>query len=45
VFSATHQYRSCIRIACGHPAETLVPAVRRLGSLLATASLPADPVD
>jgi DNA-binding transcriptional MocR family regulator len=45
VFSATHQYRNCIRIACGHPAETLVPAVRRLGSLLATASLPAAPVD
>ena len=36
VFSATLQYRDCIRIACGHPAEVMVPAVRRLAPLLQT---------
>jgi DNA-binding transcriptional MocR family regulator len=35
IFSATLQYRNCIRISCGHPAEVLVPAIRRLASLLA----------
>ena len=34
VFSATLQYRNCIRIACGHPADVLVPAIRRLAALL-----------
>jgi DNA-binding transcriptional MocR family regulator len=33
-FSANHQYKSCIRIACGHPAEVLRPAVRTLARLL-----------
>ena len=34
IFSATLQYRHCIRIACGHHAEVLVPAIRQLATLL-----------
>ena len=33
-FSASLQYRSYIRIACGHPAEEMRPAVRSLAQLL-----------
>jgi DNA-binding transcriptional MocR family regulator len=33
-FSASHQYKSCIRIACGYPPEVLRPAVRTLARLL-----------
>lgn len=34
VFSANLQYRSCIRLACGHPIDVLRPAIRRLSRLL-----------
>lgn len=34
-FSASHQYRSCIRLACGHPADVLRPAIRTIARLLA----------
>jgi DNA-binding transcriptional MocR family regulator len=34
IFSATLQYRNCIRIACGHPTEVLIPAIRKLATLL-----------
>jgi DNA-binding transcriptional MocR family regulator len=34
-FSASLQYRSYIRLACGHPAEVMRPAVRTLARLLA----------
>lgn len=33
-FSANGQYRNCIRLACGHPVDVLVPAIRRLATLL-----------
>jgi DNA-binding transcriptional MocR family regulator len=33
-FSATQQYRDCIRIACGHPFEVIRPALRTLAGLL-----------
>ena len=33
-FSANLQYRSYIRIACGHPAEVLKPAIRTIARLL-----------
>jgi DNA-binding transcriptional MocR family regulator len=33
-FSASHQYRSCIRLACGHPADVLRPAIRTIARLL-----------
>jgi DNA-binding transcriptional MocR family regulator len=35
VFSPSHQYRNCIRIACGHPFEVLKPAIRTIARLLA----------
>jgi DNA-binding transcriptional MocR family regulator len=34
IFSATLQYRNCIRIACGHAPEVLIPAIRKLATLL-----------
>jgi DNA-binding transcriptional MocR family regulator len=34
VFSPSGQYANCIRIACGHPVETLEPAVRAIAALL-----------
>jgi DNA-binding transcriptional MocR family regulator len=33
-FSATRQYRNCIRISCGHLFEVIRPALRTLASLL-----------
>lgn len=33
-FSPSNQYRNCIRIACGHPFETIKPAIRTLARLL-----------
>jgi DNA-binding transcriptional MocR family regulator len=36
VFSANHQYRNCIRIACGHPPDVLRGAIRTLARLLTT---------
>jgi DNA-binding transcriptional MocR family regulator len=35
LFSPTRQYRSCIRISCGHPFEILRPSLRTLARLLA----------
>jgi DNA-binding transcriptional MocR family regulator len=37
LFSAAGQYRSCVRIACGHPFETMQPALHRLAALLKSA--------
>lgn len=34
-FSPSNQYRNCIRISCGHPFETIKPAIRTLARLLA----------
>jgi DNA-binding transcriptional MocR family regulator len=34
VFSASGQYKDCIRIACGHPFEVLKPGIRVLAALL-----------
>jgi len=34
LFSAAGQYTNCVRIACGHPFETLRPALLRLVGLL-----------
>ena len=34
VFSPSQQYRTCIRIACGHPFETIRPAIRTIARLL-----------
>jgi DNA-binding transcriptional MocR family regulator len=34
-FSPSNQYRNCIRIACGHPFETIKPAIRTLARLVA----------
>jgi DNA-binding transcriptional MocR family regulator len=34
LFSPTKQYRSCVRISCGHPFEVLRPALRTLARLL-----------
>lgn len=34
-FSATRQYRSCIRVACGHPWDVLRPALRKLARVVA----------
>ncbi len=36
VFSANGQYRNCVRLACGHTADVLRPAIRRLARLLTT---------
>lgn len=33
VFSPSRQYRTCIRIACGHPFETIKPAIRTLARI------------
>jgi DNA-binding transcriptional MocR family regulator len=33
-FSPSGQFRSFIRIACGHPLETLQPAIRTIAGLL-----------
>jgi DNA-binding transcriptional MocR family regulator len=33
-FSANHQYRNCVRIACGHPVDIMKAAIRRLAELL-----------
>lgn len=33
-FSANLQYRNCIRIACGYPADILLPAIRTIARLL-----------
>jgi DNA-binding transcriptional MocR family regulator len=33
-FSASGQYRNCIRLACAHAVEVLLPAIRRLADLL-----------
>jgi DNA-binding transcriptional MocR family regulator len=35
-FSANLQYRNYIRIACGHPADVLRPAIRTIARLLTT---------
>jgi DNA-binding transcriptional MocR family regulator len=35
LFSPSGQYRQYIRISCGHPFETIAPAIRKLASLLA----------
>lgn len=37
-FSASGQYRSCIRLACGHPQEVLRSAIRRLARIIASSS-------
>jgi DNA-binding transcriptional MocR family regulator len=34
IFSASHQYRNCIRLACGHPPDVLRAAIRKLAKLL-----------
>ena len=34
VFSPSRQYRDCIRISCGHPFETMRPAIRKLAALV-----------
>ena len=34
LFSPSGQYANCIRIACGHPVETLEPAVRAIAKVL-----------
>lgn len=33
-FSPSHQYRNCVRIACGYPFDVLKPALRTLSQLL-----------
>jgi DNA-binding transcriptional MocR family regulator len=34
IFSPSRQYRNCIRIACGHPFETIKPAIHTIARLL-----------
>jgi DNA-binding transcriptional MocR family regulator len=34
-FSPSRQYRSCVRISCGHPFEVMKPAIRKVAALLA----------
>jgi DNA-binding transcriptional MocR family regulator len=34
IFSPSGQYRNCIRIACGHPFETLKPAIATLARIV-----------
>jgi DNA-binding transcriptional MocR family regulator len=34
VFSANKQFRNCIRISCGHPFETIEPAIRAIAGLM-----------
>jgi DNA-binding transcriptional MocR family regulator len=35
VFSASKQFKDCIRISCGHPFETIKPAIGTLAELMA----------
>lgn len=34
IFSPSGQYRNCIRIACGHPFETIKPAIHTIAQLI-----------
>jgi DNA-binding transcriptional MocR family regulator len=34
VFSPNKQFRNCIRLSCGHPFETIEPAIKVIASIL-----------